>query len=293
VALRQCYPPGTGLLTESINAVKVIENKAEKALLLWGDLPAWRRDNAFIHSGYSQIRPSYVHSLRSLFNLHNESVNIWSHLLGAIVSVVSSLYLYCVIRPRYEFATPSDLLVFAFFIGGAVLCFGMSATFHALLNHSQKVARWGNKLDYTGIVVLIVGSFVPALYYGFFCMPALLTAYLCLVSLALRGLNVTLTAIDKDLDMSAWYRMRHCLVGREVPHSKMAAIPEPCCSPASAYPASSLLFTASLSMATRGSRTESALPASSSTAPCISSAQLSTWSAIPIVSHSVDGYLTD
>lgn len=225
VALRQRHPLGTGLFTEAINAAKVTENKAEKALLLWGDLPAWRRDNAFIHSGYCQIRPSYLHSLRSLFNLHNESVNVWSHLLGAIAAVASSFYLYCVIRPRYDFITPSDVLVFAFFIGGAVLCLGMSAIFHAVLNHSQKVARWGNKLDYTGIVVLIVGSFVPALYYGFFCMPMLLAAYLCLVSLALRGREVTVTATDEDPDMSAWHRMRYCLVGRAVPHPKMAAIP--------------------------------------------------------------------
>jgi adiponectin receptor len=166
VALRQRYPSGAGLSTESINTGKAIENKAEKALLLWDDLPAWRRDNAFIHSGYCRIRPSYLHSLRSLFNLHNESVNIWSHLLGAIVAVACSLYLYYVIRPHHDFATLSDVLVFACFIGGAGLCLGMSATFHAVLNHSQKVARWGNKLDYTGIIVLIVGSFVPALYYG-------------------------------------------------------------------------------------------------------------------------------
>jgi adiponectin receptor len=57
----------------------------------------------------------------------------------------------------------------------------MSATFHALVDHSQAVAKWGNKLDYTGIVALIVGSYVPALYYGFFCKPALMSSYLYLV----------------------------------------------------------------------------------------------------------------
>lgn len=73
------------------------------------------------------------------------------------------------------------MLVFACFFGGAILCLGMSATYHALCNHSQAVAKWGNKLDYTGIVALIVGSYVPALYYGFFCRPTLLTFYLSLV----------------------------------------------------------------------------------------------------------------
>ncbi|KAI5455863.1 putative hemolysin-III channel protein Izh2 [Mariannaea sp. PMI_226] len=168
--------------SESINTAKAIETTAEKSLLLlWDELPAWRRDNTFIHSGYRQIRPSYLHSLHSLFYLHNESVNIWSHLVGAIAAIACWLYLYYIIRPRHDFATPSDVLVFSCFFGGAVLCLGMSATFHAVLDHSQEVVRWGNKLDYTGIVALIVGSFVPALYYGFFCKPTLLMAYLCLI----------------------------------------------------------------------------------------------------------------
>jgi adiponectin receptor len=42
-------------------------------------------DNEFIHRGY---RIGYHYSirsiLRSLFQFHNESVNVWSHLLGMI-----------------------------------------------------------------------------------------------------------------------------------------------------------------------------------------------------------------
>jgi adiponectin receptor len=58
----------------------------------------------------------------------------------------------------------------------------MSATYHMLCNHSERVAKWGNKLDYTGIVLLIVGSYVPALWYGFFCREGVLTVYLGAVS---------------------------------------------------------------------------------------------------------------
>lgn len=58
----------------------------------------------------------------------------------------------------------------------------MSATYHAICNHSPDVAKWGNKLDYTGIVCLIMGSYMPAMYYGFYCLPRLLEVYLALVS---------------------------------------------------------------------------------------------------------------
>ena len=173
----------TEKLTSTANAV---ESEIERSLLqLWDDLPSWRRDNAFIHSGYRQIRASYLHSFQSLFYLHNEFVNIWSHLSGAIVAISFSAYLYCVIHPRFDSATSSDVFVFGCFFGGAILCLGMSATFHTLVDHSEAVAKWGNKLDYTGIVALIVGSYVPALYYGFFCNPGMMTVYLYLVSICL------------------------------------------------------------------------------------------------------------
>ena len=166
-----------------IDAAKNIESKVEHSLLLlWDDLPAWRRDNAFILSGYRQSQSSYAHSFRSLFYLHNESVNIWTHLIGAMLFLGSAAYVDRVVRPRYASASEADVLVFACFFGGAVVCLGMSATFHTLSNHSDTVAKWGNKLDYTGIVALIVGSYVPALYYGFFCLPNLMTAYLWVVS---------------------------------------------------------------------------------------------------------------
>ncbi|KIL88768.1 hypothetical protein FAVG1_08016 [Fusarium avenaceum] len=171
-----------------IDAAKKIESKVENSLLLlWDDLPDWRRDNAFILSGYRQSQNSYAHSFRSLFYMHNESVNIWSHLLGAIVFLASAAYVDRVVRPRYASASSTDVLVFACFFGGAVVCLGMSATFHTLLNHSATVAKWGNKLDYTGIVALIVGSYVPALYYGFFCLPNLMTAYLWVICILGTG----------------------------------------------------------------------------------------------------------
>ncbi|KAK2666825.1 hypothetical protein RAB80_017246 [Fusarium oxysporum f. sp. vasinfectum] len=65
VALRHRYPSGTGLSTESINTVKVIENKAEKALLLWGDLPRLAPRQC-LHSLWLLPNPSFLPALASL-----------------------------------------------------------------------------------------------------------------------------------------------------------------------------------------------------------------------------------
>ncbi|PSS05129.1 hemolysin-III related-domain-containing protein [Coniella lustricola] len=183
--------------TSLLHTVKAVESKIESALLwAWDDLPDWRRDNAFIHTGYRPTSNSYRGSFDSLFSLHNESVNIWTHLLGSIVFTVAgltSLYLFeAIVAARYATATTADVVVFACFFAGAFSCLGMSATFHALCNHSPEVAKWGNKLDYSGIVLLIVGSYVPALYYGFYCLPRLMGLYLSgIVLLGLGCLTVS------------------------------------------------------------------------------------------------------
>ncbi|KAI1828544.1 hemolysin-III channel protein Izh2 [Xylaria intraflava] len=189
---RQRRQRSSSTVTALTDAAVTVEKKVSSALLLlWDELPPWRRDNAFILSGYRPASNSYLSSLLSIFSVHNESVNIWTHAVGSLLLVpLAVLYMYAEIAPRYPSAGPADELVFAFFLGGAALCLGMSAAYHALSNHSEAVAKWGNKLDYSGIVCLIVGSYVPALYYGFFCKPVLMSVYIYGISLLGVGCGV-------------------------------------------------------------------------------------------------------
>lgn len=165
-------------------AEKVIkaEGRVKDALVvLWDDLPSWQQDNHYIISGYRPASESFTKSFGSLGYLHNESVNIFSHLIPSIGSVVLAIALYRVVVPRYESITQGDILAFACFFAGAAFCLGMSATFHTISNHSHLVARFGNKLDYVGIVFLITGSFIPSVYYGFYCHPHLQRTYWTMV----------------------------------------------------------------------------------------------------------------
>lgn len=215
-----------------LDTVKAVEEKIEHTLLLaWDELPDWRRDNAFITTGYRPTSNSYRHSLTSIFSVHNESVNIWTHFFGAIsfISVgLTALYLYeTVIIPRYSTATSTDVLVLGCFFAGAFLCLGMSATYHALCNHSPEVAKWGNKLDYSGIVFLIVGSYMPALYYGFYCLPHLMEVYLSGVSCRPHQRYTSPEHADKyttlDLATGPWLPRR--VVVRIFPHSPVETLP--------------------------------------------------------------------
>jgi adiponectin receptor len=119
--------------------------------------------------------------LRSLFYWHNESINVYSHLLGAIAFYIAGIVLYRRLRPLYKTVSSEDVVVFACFFGGAIFCLTTSSMYHLVSNHSFAVSRWGNALDYLGIVSLIWGSFIPSLYYGWQDRVHLIQAYWAMV----------------------------------------------------------------------------------------------------------------
>lgn len=210
-------------MTEAVtDAVKNVEKRIENALtVLWDDLPSWQQDNHYIHSGYRPASESFGKSFASLGYLHNESVNIYSHLLGALLFSGAGFVLYTALKPRYETATPSDVMAFGCFFAGAAACLGMSATYHAISNHSPIVARYGNKLDYVGIVFLITGSFIPSIFYGFYCHPHLKEFYWTMVC----SLKLSPTRTDSFSDMLSWTWMCFGVRIRPIQNSSVATIP--------------------------------------------------------------------
>lgn len=168
-----------------LDVAQAIEEKIEHALLVvWDDLPTWQRDNQYIRSGYRKASNSIRTSIASLGYLHNETVNIYSHLIGALLFVLTGVVLYGALKSRYETASHADVVAFGCFFLGVAICLGMSASYHTISNHSSGVASLGNKLDYIGIVVLIWGSFVASIYYGFYCHSWLQMVYWMMVRAA-------------------------------------------------------------------------------------------------------------
>ncbi|GAA5832124.1 hypothetical protein JCM11251_004248 [Rhodosporidiobolus azoricus] len=179
---------------------------AKGDLLSFDQLQPWQRDNPLIRTGYRKLTFSYLKCLRTVFKLHNETVNILTHLVGALVAVFTCAYLLLDLNPAdslshgrkgwtapfagipYPFPSPAqpsvtwaDTIGFASFLISASVCLGFSASFHTFLAHSEKVAVYWNSLDYVGIVVLISGTFVPLVHYGFFCDTHLRNAYIALI----------------------------------------------------------------------------------------------------------------
>ena len=164
----------------SLNSLTVGGTRRLKS---WDEIPSWQQDNEYILSGYRQATGSFKRCFESLGYVHNETINIYSHVIGAAIFLTAPIYAYRALYLRYPLATPADIFVFSTFFYGVSICFVLSATYHIISNHSPKVQKFGNQLDYLGIVILMWGSTIPSIYYGFYCDPRLQKIYWANVSI--------------------------------------------------------------------------------------------------------------
>ena len=127
-------------------------------------VPKWYGHSEFIHKGYRRITNSYVGATKSLLYLHNETGNILTHGIGSLGFVGLMIWFYYIFS---RLGWKDEVVMLCFFIG-AIGCLSLSTFFHLFCCHSRHVSSMWNKADYIGIVFLIIGSFVPLVYYGDF-----------------------------------------------------------------------------------------------------------------------------
>lgn len=122
-----------------------IKNEAEDLLLHFDFLDAWQKDNYYITTGYRRTSYSYRKSLKGILSLHNESINIWTHLLPGIIVATLLVGLFgsywlnsshledlkTFRYGRYASAGSKDALVLLIFLGGACSMFSASWFYHA------------------------------------------------------------------------------------------------------------------------------------------------------------------
>ena len=62
-----------------------------------------------------------------------------------------------------------DKLFFMFFFVGVIACLTFSTIFHIIMCHSCVVYETSLRLDFLGIVMLMMGSAIPSFYFAFYC----------------------------------------------------------------------------------------------------------------------------
>ena len=95
-----------------------------------------------LHRGHRPPLPSVAECLKSIFRIHTETGNIWTHLLGCVAFL--GVAIYFLTRPRVEIEI-QEKLVFAVFFAGAIVCLFLSSAFHTLHCHSEFVGKLFSK----------------------------------------------------------------------------------------------------------------------------------------------------
>ena len=90
-------------------------------------------------------------------------------------------------------------MIVAFHLCSASICFGLSALYHTLMNCSAYSSDLWGRIDYTGIIILILGDFVSGIYVGFYCEPILQNTYWTMVCSRLYTLSPSPSVAPVDL----------------------------------------------------------------------------------------------
>merc|ERR550532_3035602 len=123
-------------------------------VVAFASLPQWLQDNDYLRKGHRPPLPSFLECFKSIFRIHTETGNIWTHLLGQVAFI--GLAVYFMTRPSTEIDI-QEKMVFMTFFAGAIVCMCMSFIFHTVNCHQNKfIGQVFAKLDYCGIAFLIV-----------------------------------------------------------------------------------------------------------------------------------------
>lgn len=156
---------------------KVPPPSSRSPLQKFEDLPVWYQDNPYVRDHYRRVSYSSFSCLYSWSYIHNESLNIYSHLVPAILSVFAQLWMQRLISGKFPEATVGDRLVFALNLAAVTASLALSAGYHTLMNHSFHVSSLWLHIDYVGILLLTMGSFFSGIYVGFYEHPLLRMLY--------------------------------------------------------------------------------------------------------------------
>lgn len=159
------------------NFNRALQNSNNRYLHYY-ELPLIWRENKYIINGY-RFSLSHILMLKLIFHFnHNESMNIWSHLIGLIIIIYICINHF----PNsniFQQITWGDNLIMYMFLFAAIKCLINSSLWHTFSCFAHYPTRQTFAcVDYTGITVLITCSIISVEYCSLYNYPKLLMGYM-------------------------------------------------------------------------------------------------------------------
>jgi len=116
----------------------------------------------FILRGFRAIHQPWSYYLKSLFHKHNETINVWSHLLG-VLYMIHLIFYY---NERLNFLGNPHAWPFAVSLCTSITMFICSAFAHLLHSKSQRIHMTCFLIDFVGVSLHGFGSGFLHIYYA-------------------------------------------------------------------------------------------------------------------------------
>ncbi|CDO54631.1 hypothetical protein DV113_000116 [Geotrichum candidum] len=155
---------------------------AATRLLTYEEIPTPWRCNPYIKRGY-RFCHNYFDCVVSMAKIHNETCNIWTHLLG-FVAMLTIAFFHWPTTLSWQESSNMDKFAMLIFLVAAMKCLACSAVWHTFngICHEEHMKRFAC-VDYTGITVLIACSILTTEYTAFYCSPRAQAAYMIVTAL--------------------------------------------------------------------------------------------------------------
>eukprot|EP00403_Amphidinium_massartii_P013349 CAMPEP_0178417008 /NCGR_PEP_ID=MMETSP0689_2-20121128/24356_1 /TAXON_ID=160604 /ORGANISM="Amphidinium massartii, Strain CS-259" /LENGTH=253 /DNA_ID=CAMNT_0020038367 /DNA_START=32 /DNA_END=789 /DNA_ORIENTATION=- len=146
-------------------------------LLCSSDVPLDVRQ-PFVLGGYRAPPSSTWELLKSVFTLHNETGNMWTHLIPSAYFSLALLDVVMDIAGTGDPAVQAELVWLLLLVGATAYAFLASFSYHLCTCSRKQMRHCTYRMDLSGIVGLIVMSYFSAVAVGYKCWPWLRQFYL-------------------------------------------------------------------------------------------------------------------
>lgn len=182
-------------LSQSIQ--KALQSAANR-LLTFEELPKPWQENPYITRGY-RFCSDYKACVCSVVSVHNETCNIWTHVVGFFV-MLGFAFWHWPSTVAWSTADFTDKLIMLIFLVAACKCLAFSAIWHTFSGISRLSAKKGFACaDYTGITLLITASILTTEYAALYCQTTARNAYMFITFLC--GIGGVRMTWQPDFDM--------------------------------------------------------------------------------------------
>lgn len=135
------------------------------SLLRYEEIPKWYQDNEFIRTGYRAPGLSWSQYISSTIQIHNETGNIWTHVLASGFFWTLTIYT-ALIDPTLK--STSSRLMLCTYLTTSSTCFFGSVIFHTFMPKDANVYCSCMKTDMTGICLNVCATFLPIIHSSFY-----------------------------------------------------------------------------------------------------------------------------